>query len=150
MRHYPSRKESGGSLVSEIAYFLSLKAHNSLNFQPIRKILVSKIILMLGTRSSSHELVHIAIIFRCLIRRQTILLDTLYSFQLYCVFCIIVFIFLYWGCATHKGILFWTSNLAKGMLLAILVEFSLARVCFLAILVKELHKLGNFCKKNQN
>ena len=32
-----------------------------------------------------------------------------------------------WGCAAHKGILFWTSGLAKGILLgflAILVEFS--------------------------
>ena len=33
-----------GSLVSAIAYFLSLKAHNSVNFRPICKILVSKII----------------------------------------------------------------------------------------------------------
>ena len=32
-----------GSLVSAIAYFGSLKAHNSVNFQPICKILVSKL-----------------------------------------------------------------------------------------------------------
>ena len=33
-----------GSLVSAVAYFLSLRARNSMNFQPICKILVSKII----------------------------------------------------------------------------------------------------------
>ena len=33
-----------GSLVSAIAYFLSLKACNSVNFEPISMILVSKII----------------------------------------------------------------------------------------------------------
>ena len=33
-----------GCLVSAIACFLSLKARNSVNFQPIWKILVSKII----------------------------------------------------------------------------------------------------------
>ena len=33
-----------GSLVSAIAYFLSLKARNSVNFQPICKIPVSEII----------------------------------------------------------------------------------------------------------
>ena len=33
-----------GSLVSVIAYFLFLKARNSVNFQPICKILVSKVI----------------------------------------------------------------------------------------------------------
>ena len=44
-----------------------------------------------------------------------------------------------WGCAAYKGLLFWTSNLARPKLfLAILVEFSLGKVCFLAILVKEL------------
>ena len=32
------------SLVSAIAYFLSLKAHNSVNAQPICKMLVSRII----------------------------------------------------------------------------------------------------------
>ena len=31
-----------GSLVSALVHFLSLKAHNSVNFQPICKILVSK------------------------------------------------------------------------------------------------------------
>ena len=29
-----------------------------------------------------------------------------------------------WGCAAHKGILFWTSSLAKGILFGNLVEFS--------------------------
>ena len=33
-----------GSLVSAIAYFLSLRARNAVNFQPICTILVSKII----------------------------------------------------------------------------------------------------------
>ena len=35
---------SGGSLVSAIAYFLSSRVRNSVNFQPICTILVSKII----------------------------------------------------------------------------------------------------------
>ena len=37
-------KQSGGSLVSAIAYFRSSRARSSVNFQPICTILVSKII----------------------------------------------------------------------------------------------------------
>ena len=44
-----------------------------------------------------------------------------------------------WGCAAHKGILFGTSSLAKGIFFG---KFSsslvYARVCFLAILVNAL------------
>ena len=47
-----------------------------------------------------------------------------------------------WGCA-RKGILFWTSSLAKGILFDILANFSLGNGSFLTILVKEESNFGN-------
>ena len=43
-----------------------------------------------------------------------------------------------WGCAARKGILFGTSSLTKGILSAILVDFSLGKVIL----------LGNFGPRN--
>ena len=42
---------------------------NSLNFQPICKILLSNYFIVLGTVLSSHEPVHIIVIFQYLIKR---------------------------------------------------------------------------------
>ena len=48
-----------------------------------------------------------------------------------------------WGCETHKGILFRTSSLAKGILLNIFCQGKAIRLCFLAILFKERADFGN-------
>ena len=50
------------------------------------------------------------------------------------------------GYAARKGILFQTSGQANGILVAILVDFSLGKACFLAILVKEMSNFCNSCK----
>ena len=51
--------------ISGFSYriFWSLKARNSVNFQLICKILVSKIIIIVGAGLTSHESVHVIIIF---------------------------------------------------------------------------------------
>ena len=75
-----------GSLVSAVAYLLSLRARNSMNFKPICKILVYKIfnrfarfwsiksLKILGTRLPFQEPVHAIVIFQYLIKRRTIFL----------------------------------------------------------------------------
>ena len=65
-----------GSLVSAIAYFLSLKARNSVNFQPICKILITSDLqnyfITLETGLPFHESVYVIVILEYLIKRQTI------------------------------------------------------------------------------
>ena len=50
-------------------------------------------------------------------------------------------------CWQQGYILFWTASLAKGILLG---NLSAARVCFLAIFVKEKSNFGNSCIETQN
>ena len=54
-----------------------------------------------------------------------------------------------WGCAARKGILFRTSSLAKGILLAILVEFSLGKGMLFGNFGKEKSNFGNSCQEIQ-
>ena len=62
-------------MVSAIAYFLSSRAHNSVNSQPICTILASKIIsIILGTGLSFFEPAHVVLIFQYFIKRRTIFL----------------------------------------------------------------------------